>query len=523
MTPRIARLLLALLTLATTAAAAPLRIAMSLSDIPNLWGAPDGGFEGVRFAGYTLYDSLIEWDLSRSDIPSRLVPGLADSWSTDPAGTTWTFHLRAARFHDGSPFNAETALWNLDSLLNPKSPQFNGLRAGLARTRTFSITGYGKRDDHTIFLQTARPNALLPYEISSLFFVSPARFAALGSDWAQFSQHPSGTGPYTFVSLTPRREATLAANAEYWNPARIPKTQTLVLLPVPDANTRVAALRSGQIDMIDTVPPDAIASLKDAGFIISMNVYPHTWMWRLNFAPPSPFADVRIRRAVNLAIDRDAIAELVGDTGLPARGMAPPGSPWFGHPTFSPTYDPAGARALLAQAGYGSDHPVRLHVLISSNGGGQMVPLSMNELIQDNLRAVGIDVTYDVADFTTMINMLRSGAKAAHADAINISMTMQEPSNGVASYDSSLAPPAGTNWGFYNNPAFDQALHAAEADFDPARQDAALAHVTEILTNDAAALMVVHDLAPRALSPKLSGFIQAQNWYQDFTSIRLHP
>ena len=504
-------------------AGAPLRIGISLSDIPNLSGVPDAGFEGVRFGGYMLYDSLIEWDLSSASEPSALVPGLAISWTVDAAKTRWTFKLRDAKFHDGSSFNADAVIWNLDSLLNPRVPQYNAGRAATGRARTISISSYGKIDDHTVYIDTARPNAFFPSEIASLFFVSPARFAAIGSDWSKFARDPSGTGPYVFVSATSHQSLVLQANTAYWNPERIPKTDQTVIMPIPDPDTRVAALRSGQIDMIDTVPPDSIASLKQAGFIISTNVYPHTWMWRVNFLPSSPFSDIRVRKAANLAIDRQAMAELLYGTGLPAKGFAPPDSPWFGHPSFAIKYDPDTARKLLAQAGYGPNKPVMLTVLISSSGGGQMLPLTMNELIQQDLQAVGIDVTYKVMDFATLIAALRGGAKADHADAINIAMTMQEPSFGIVSYGSIFAPPHGTNWGFYDDPAFDAAIKVAQNDFDPVKQEQDMAHVNEVLTDDAAAILVVHDLGPRAMSPKVHGFIHARNWYQDYTSIVVGP
>jgi peptide/nickel transport system substrate-binding protein len=118
-----------------------------------------------------------------------------------------------------------------------------------------------------------------------------------------------------------------------------------------------------------------------------------------------------------------------------------------------------------------------------------------------------------------MINMLRQGAKQAGADAINVAMTMQEPASGIVGYTSNLAPPNGGNWGYYNNPALDAALTGARGEFDPLKQEEALTRVNEVLTNDAAALLVVHDTGPRALSPKLKNFVQARNWYQDFTSI----
>jgi peptide/nickel transport system substrate-binding protein len=95
---------------------APLRIAMTLADIPLTDGAPDQGTEGIRFLGYTVYDPLVRWDLSSADQPARLVPGLATSWKQDPQDPTrWIFELRqGGRFHDGSIFNADAVIWNLD-------------------------------------------------------------------------------------------------------------------------------------------------------------------------------------------------------------------------------------------------------------------------------------------------------------------------------------------------------------------------------------------------------------------------
>jgi ABC-type transport system substrate-binding protein len=498
-----------------------LRIAISLTDIPNLWAAPDGGFEGVRFGGYPMFDTLVMWDLTTADQPSRLVPGLAESWSVDPDNPKrWVFKLRQAKFHDGSPWNADALIWNLDSFKNTNARQYHPGRAGAAATRTASIAAYGKIDDRTVFIETREPNGFLLSELSSLFFASPARFEQAG-DWTKFSQNPSGTGPYVFVSSQKGLGLSLRANPDYWDTKRIPKTRSLLIMPIPDAATRVAALRSGQVDLVDTLPPDVIPSLKSAGFVITGNTYPHTWLWRLNFSPGSPFSDVRIRKAANLAMDRGAIVDFLSGTAAPAVAFAPPGSPWSGAPHFVPKYDPQAAKALLAEAGYGPDKPVKVKVVISTSGGGQMVPLSMNEIIQEDLRKVGIDVTYEVRDFTSMINMLRQGARESNADAINIAMTMQEPASGIVAYTSTLTPPAGVNWGFYNNPAFDAAIKAAKSEFDGTKQEAALARVNEVLTDDAAALLVVHDSGPRALSPKLKGFVQARNWYQDFTTIEV--
>src|ERR1700687_4067623 len=114
-----------------------LRIGMTASDIPLTTGQTDQGAAGMRFLGYTVYDSLINWDLSSADKPSDLVPGLATSWAVDEADKTkWTFKLRqGVTFHDGSAFTAESAVWNLDKLLNDKSPQYDTRQSAQGRSR----------------------------------------------------------------------------------------------------------------------------------------------------------------------------------------------------------------------------------------------------------------------------------------------------------------------------------------------------------------------------------------------------
>ena len=118
-------LALALALVGPASAQGVLRIGMTASDIPLTTGQADNGGEGMRFAGYTIYDALINWDLSRSDKASDLTPGLATSWTIDPADKTrWTFKLRpGVTFHDGSTFDANAVVWNLDKLLKQDSRQ----------------------------------------------------------------------------------------------------------------------------------------------------------------------------------------------------------------------------------------------------------------------------------------------------------------------------------------------------------------------------------------------------------------
>jgi ABC-type transport system substrate-binding protein len=506
--------------------AAPLRIAMSLSDIPRMWGGPDAGFEGLRFGGYFVFDALINWDMSKADQPSRLVPGLATSWSVDPADRRrWLFTLReGVTFHDGTPFDADAVIWNLDSVFNQQSPQYHAPRVGLIRSRLSSLGSYEKIDARTIAISTNTVDGMFAYQMSFLLMVSPARWRELAGDWQRFAMQPAGTGPYRVVAISARERCELAAFDAYWDKARIPKVVRTILVPMGDASARVAALRSGQVDIVESVPPDTIASLKAAGMQVLTNSYPHIWAWRLNVQPGSPFHDLRIRQAANLAIDRKGMVELLAGSALPAAGKVAPGDPWFGNPKFAIGYDPDRARGLMREAGFGPSRPITVKVIIASGGGGQMLPLPMNEFIQENLKAIGINVEFQVVDFGTIIGMMRAGSKdpaQMGAHAINIAIPSIEPTTGWIIYDSALVNPRGVNWGYYNSPAVDAQLQVVRQQFDVARQDAEMAKLHEILVDEAAALFVVHDLNPRALAPRIGGFVQSRNWFQDYTSVTI--
>lgn len=194
---------------------------------------------------------------------------------------TWIFHLRkGVKFHDGTDFNADAVIWNLDRLFKTDSPQFEAAATGISRSRVPILASYKKIDDSTVALTTTTIASYFPWMVPYLLNTSPASFEKGGRDWAKVAQlPPAGTGPFRISAVVPRQSVTLAKWDGYWDPARKPKVDQVLLLPIPEANTRLAALRSGRIDWIEVPPPDGIPSLKQAGFTISTNSYPHVWPW----------------------------------------------------------------------------------------------------------------------------------------------------------------------------------------------------------------------------------------------------
>ncbi|MBO9535348.1 ABC transporter substrate-binding protein [Herbaspirillum sp.] len=509
------------------AAAGTLRIAMTSSDIPLPNGQTDQGAEGQRFIGFSLFESLVAYDLSSADKPSQLMPGLATEWKVDGADKTrWIFKLRPnVKFHDGSLFTAESVVWNLDKILNPNAEQFDPKQSAQGKGRIPTVKSYKAINPDTLEIVTSEPDALLPYQLALIVMSSPAQWQKVGKSWDAFLKAPAGTGPWKLQSYVPRERAVLIPNAGYWNPKRIPRLDAMVLLPVPDASARVAALRSGQVDWIEAPPGESIAALKAAGFNITSNVYPHVWPWHFSRLEGSPWNDIRIRKAANLAIDREGMKQLLGGMMLSAKGMVPPNSPWFGKPSFDIKYDLPAAKALMAQAGISKEKPITVRAIISPSGSGQMQPQLMNEFIQQNLAEIGINVEFDVRDWNALLANWRAGAKdpgTKGAASTNSSYFSQDPFSALIRHlDSRLVAPKGSNWGYYSDKEMDVMFDRIRTEFDPKAQLATIQKVHEKYVNEALFLFVAHDVGPRAMSKKVKGFVQAQNWFQDFTTISM--
>jgi peptide/nickel transport system substrate-binding protein len=508
-----------------------LRIGMTASDIPLTTGQTDNGGEGMRFMGYTVYDALINWDLSSATKPSGLVPGLALSWSIDESDSTktkWIFKLRdGVKFHDGSDFTADSVVWNLDKIIKKDAPQFDPRQSGQGLTRIPAVAGYRAVDKLTLEITTKAPDATLPYQIAWIMMSSPAQWEKVGKTWDAFARTPSGTGPWKLERFVPRERAELVPNKDYWDKPRVPKLDRLVLLPLPEANARVAALRSGQVDWIEAPPPDAIPSLKSAGMQIVTNAYPHNWTWHLSRADGSPWNDIRVRKAANLAIDRQGMKEMLSGLMIPAEGFFPPGHQWFGSPKFKLRHDVAEAKKLMAEAGFGPNKPLKTKILISASGSGQMQPLPMNEFVQQSLAEIGIQVELEVVDWNTLINIWRAGAKhdgSRGATGMNYTYFIQDPFTGfIRHLQCNYAPPGGTNWGFYCDAAMDKLFDAVRTTFDSVEQTKVLQTIHEKYVDEALFLMVTHDVNPRAMTAKVKGFVQAQNWFQDLSPVSVGP
>jgi peptide/nickel transport system substrate-binding protein len=518
-----------------------LRIAMTAADIPKTTGQPDQGFEGNRFTGIPMFDALTHWDLSSADKPSVLIPGLATEWAVNAADKTkWTFKLRkGVKFHDGSALTADAIVWNVDKVLNKAARHFAPDQIGVTVSRMPTLASARKIDDLTVELTTREPDSFLPINLTNLFIASPAhwqkKYDALGAvadpverakqAWAAFAADASGTGPFKMAKFSARERVEYVKNTEYWDPKRKPKIDRVVLLPMPEANARTAALLSGQVDWIEAPAPDAVPQIKKKGFTIYTNAQPHVWPWQFSFVEGSPWTDKRLRQAANLCINRAELKQLLGGLMEIPKGTVAPGHPWWGAPKFDIKYDLPAAQKLMAEAGYGPNKRVKVKTLTSASGSGQMMPIAMNEYLQQALKACYFDVELDVIEWNALFTNWREGAKdpkSRGAHATNVTFAAMDPFFAMVRFSSSKTlPPVSNNWGHYTSPDLDELISRARTTFDEIGRDVALSRLHTRIVDDAAFLWVAHDVGPRAISPKVKGVVQPRSWFIDIATMSM--
>jgi ABC-type transport system substrate-binding protein len=531
---------LSAMTLAVQAQEKVLRIAMTAADIPRTLGQPDQGFEGNRFTGIPMYDALTQWDLSKSNAPSLLIPGLANSWAVSGSDKTkWVFKLRSGvKFHDGSAVNADAIVWNVQKVLDKDAVHFDASQVGVTASRMPTLRSARKIDELTVELTTSEPDAFLPLNLTNLFMASPAHWnkkfdAAAGATpadkskaaWTAFAADASGSGPFKMARFVPRERLEVVANKTYWDAKRVPKLDRVVMLPMPEANARTAALLGGQVDWIEAPAPDAMAQITQRGFKIESNAQPHVWPWQLSFAEGSPWLDKRVRQAANLCVDREGIKTLLGGMMAVPKGTVPPGHPWWGNPKFDIKYDVNAAKAMMTQAGHSAAKPLKVKVQISASGSGQMQPLPMNEFVQQSLKQCFFDVEFDVIEWNTLFTNWRKGAKdpsANGASAINVSYAAMDPFFAMVRFTSTGAfPPVSNNWGYFGNPEFDKLIADARTQFDGKKRDEALSKLHARIVEEAPFVWIAHDVGPRAISTKVKGLVQPRSWFIDLAPISI--
>jgi len=470
------------------------------------------GYEGTALVSFQIYEGLTRYDLTDdADAPAPVTSALASSWTVAPDHRTWTFTLRkGVTFQDGTPFDADAVIFNLDRYLKKGSPYYTAALGAAAQEYAGDIVSYHEVDADHVVLVTKSANGHFTDDLTHILMASPTAVRRYGD--TGFAQHPVGTGPFGFVSQTPGQEVDLTANTHYWRGA--PKLDKLVVKALPDPAARTAALLSGGANMIDYPNPDDISRLRSDGARIDTNSYDHIWYWILDESK-APWNNVLVRQAANYAINRHTIADdLLHGTAGPAYQAAPKGTLAYDPAGNLYSYDPAKAKQLLARAGLA--HGFSSTVTVPTAGSGNLLPVPISEAIQQDLAAVGITVKIRTTDWSTQLSDEAKGQVTLGSDALAQSTTLFQSESLLPLFLGTGSP----FWtGHYSDPAVDRLFAAASSTLDQTTRQQDYTKALDQVTKDAPWLFVVNDRDPRALSPKVHGFVEPQSWFVDLTGV----
>jgi peptide/nickel transport system substrate-binding protein len=358
-------------------------LTMALSTFPNSIDRIQAAERQAANASTQLWDSLV-WVSEEGEIE----PALAESWEISEDGTEYTFYLRDdVVFHNGEPFNADSVVLSWERGVNA------GYEYSYYLERADSVE---KIDDYTVKITTPEPDALFLRLMADYFvMIPPQYYEEVGEEG--FLENPVGTGPFMFVEWVKGDHITMEANPNYWREGQ-PKVQELIFRPIPESATRVAAIQTGEVDVVGRLSSEEAQSLLGVPNVKVIR-YPSTRIYYIAFnnlttGVGQPTEDPLVRQAMNHAVDVDAIVDALFDGfGQRATGYVAEGEMGFGVVDPFP-YDPDKARELLAEAGY----PDGFEMDFACPAGAYIFFEQVCEAVQGYLGDVGIETNLEIME-----------------------------------------------------------------------------------------------------------------------------
>jgi len=447
-------------------------------------GQPEG-----RLAS-TLFEGLLRFNKA-----GRPVPGVAERWDIWEDGRTYTFHLREdAKWSDGKPVTAADFVSSWERTLTPATgsgynymlfPIRNAEAFAAGDIDDFSKVGVTALDDRTLRVELDSPT---PYFLDLVAFTTykPVRtdlIDRVGDDWVK-PEHIITNGPYRLESWRINNKIRLEKNPEYWNRDAV-ALGIVDVLPISVANTAFNFYASGEADLVmdkGLAPPSLLDALKQRN---DFHAAPFlgTYFLRFNATKP-PFYDPRVRKALAMTIDKQAITEKITRAGeTPADGFVPPGVEGYGAPDGLP-FDPDQARKLLAEAGYPDGAGFPLVTYLYSEG-------ELNEAIAVELqnmwsKELGININLARQEWKVYLNSLSS----LDYDIARSSWVGDYPDPNTF-LDMFLAG-GGNNRTGWSSEEYDRLIHAAAAELDPEERLRILEQAEQLLVEEEAPIAPIY-------------------------------
>ncbi|UHS63657.1 ABC transporter substrate-binding protein [Agrobacterium vaccinii] len=427
--------------------------------------------------------------LTQMDPDSRIIPNLAESW-TKIDDLTWEFKLRPAKFQDGSDFTAEDVAW---SLQRPNTIE-NSPSSFAIYTR--AITKTEVVDPHTVRLITKTPYPLLPADLTSVFIVSKKASEGITSEKFATPEHMIGTGPYKFVKYTPDDRVVMTRFDDYWGGK--PAWDNVTIRFMPNDGSRMTALLSGDVNAIENVPtpdiekvkanPDLVYSAKKTHRLIFLfldsgrDSSPGVKAADGSAIAKNPLTDVRVRKAINMAIDRKAISDrLMMGLAYPTNNLSTDQMLGFDPALENVPFDQAAAKKLLADAGY----PDGFRLTLGTPNNRLLNDERVAQAIAQMLTRIGIRTDVDAVPFSAINTKGNKGEFSAVMMGWGVQTA--EASSGIRMMVACPDKARGwgvVNWSHYCNPALTEQLVALTSEMDDAKRNDMLKAAVHTVNDD---------------------------------------
>ena len=469
---------------------------------------------------HTLSHQMYEPLLHR-DMAGQIVPALATEWAPTEDPTVWEFKLRqGVSFHDGSAFTAEDVVFSLNRAKLPDSDMKELLS---------SVVEVKAVDDYTIQIVTDGPNPILPSNLTNLFIMDktwaeannveePQDFE--GGEETYAVRNANGTGAFMLVERAPDSRTVLKQNPDYWGKDTFPLEVTeIIFTPIQNEATRVAALLSGEVDFIQDVPVQDIERVDGAdSLVVRTAPQNRTIFFGLNVGDAdlasdnvegkNPFADKNVRKAMNMAINREAIQKVVmrGQSQPTGVIMPPFVNGWTSELDEVPAVDVAKAKTMLSEAGYGDGFSVTLNCPNDRYVNDEAIC----QAVVGMLGQIGIKVNLDAKP------------KAQHFPLINTAETdFYMLGWGVPTFDSEyifnfLVHTKTGDFGSWNatgysNPELDKKIESLASETDLDKRNQTISEIWKVVQDDTIYLPVHHQVLNWGMKDSIQFEVQPED------------
>ncbi len=440
-----------------------------------------------------------------------VVPALAESWEISADGLTYTFHLRpGVQFQDGTKMDAEAVAFSLERTIKQDHPLFATGQWAYAPVWLGGIADAEAVDELTlsVVLKNPDPSFLAKLTLPGSLIISPA---AASADPAAFPRNPVGTGPYAFERWDAGSSIILRRFDGYWGDLGVP--ERIVYRWIAEDQARVAALLTGEADVIVPVPADYVPQLAgNSAITVLQQPGIHVWYLGLN-TERGPTADLNVRKALAYAIDRAQITEnILNGTAIIADSPIVPGSWAYEEDITRYDYDVERARELLAASGWTDSNgdgfldkdgeTLTLSFWMPASGSGMQKPVEMSTFVAEQWRVLGVRVETQVLEWGSYLQTLRSGEFNVFANSFMPETVDPDITFSFLYASSSIPSP---NRMRFRNDRVDELIALARTTVDQAERAAYYGEALQIVTDQVPTIFIDHDIQTVAARAGIEG------------------